>query len=375
MATKQFLCSAAAMVCALSSGSYALEISGNMESKAYATTDFEDSDVLHTLDTDLNLAISHRFNEKWSATLKLEAEGTFAKAAALYDGAFVQYTPSPNLAFKVGDISFTEGAIKYYLYDDEEKFAAGMRSHDIRGFEINAYGLQIGAGFARGKNDENGSDGIGFETYDVHLAYQLNIGRQALRAFGDYKSLQDKHLNELHSGIEVNLLFGGFGLHAVYGLHADQLSESEPKATHVILLEPNFAYGMFSIKGSALYSIVDSRKLPTVHGWNQDYYTLMNQKYEVPEFFFAYLEPGISFNNSIALGVPVEFHTNTPVRYKDVSYETIETGARLYLTPVEHLDITAVSMVKIPIGDKEEVFNNSKDNTKISFGAEMLFSF
>ena len=372
--TSSVLC-AAAFIFGMSQYAPAVEISGSMQLEAYGSSDFEGNDLIHDTDTDMDLAVTHRFNNRWSATVQMEAHGNDTKIWDFFDGAFVQYRYSDKFTVKLGDMSFVEGTFKYYGYDDEEKFAAGMRSHDVRGIEIYAYGLQLGAGFARGSNDENGSDGHGHETYDLHLAYQLDAGKQCFRIFGDYKSLQDKHLNEIHGGLDAKMLFGPASLHAVYGIHVDQLTESEPKAAHAILVEPEVKIGSFDIKGSALYTIVDSKKQPTVHGWDQDYYTLMSRKYEVPEYFFAYIEPSFIFNSALAIGIPVEYHTNSPVNYKDISYETIESGARVYLTPVENLNVTTMAKITVPIGDEDMEFNNSNDNTNFTFGAELTYSF
>jgi hypothetical protein len=67
-------------------------------------------------------------------------------------------------------------------------------------------------------------------------------------------------------------------------------------------------------------------------------------------------------------GIPVEFHTHAYDGDSDDETKTIDVGGRLYLTPVENLDITAFGMVDIPIGDND-------DDVGLRFGVETVFNF
>ena len=233
-----------------------------------------------------------------------------------------------------------------------------MAEHDIRGFEIDYNGLVFGLGFGRGGNDNPDScpedeECVGY-AYDLHLAYELGLGEHVLRPFFDYKSYQEAKHNELHAGLDANLKFGAFALHAVYGLHVDALDEKVPKATHAILGEPSLDLGTFNVKATVFYAAFD-KKTPTVHGE------------EIPEYFFVYGEPGVKINDAIALGLPLEYHTNSIV--KDAELEMFNVGLRAYFTPVEGLEVTGFAMFNIPVGD------NAGDDTGLGFGLETVFAF
>ncbi|WP_290740111.1 metal-dependent transcriptional regulator [Fibrobacter sp. UBA3718] len=260
----------------------------------------------------------------------------------------------------------SEGAFNaYYGYDDPADNAAGMKEHDIRGLEIDLAGLVLGFGFGRGDNDFADDDGA--KVYDIHAAYEFDYAGQHLRPFVDYKSFQTVQHNEFHAGVEAGLNIGGFGFRAVYGFHADYLGDDGDvvdgqdwtSTAHAFLVEPTFEVGMFDIKTTAFYAIVDRGDAA------EDASDLDNG--EIPEYFFVYAEPAFKLAEFIKLGIPVEYHTNT-MDDDDDSAATFDVGARAYITPVENLEIMAFGMVDIPVQDNE-------DDTALRFGLETVFSF
>lgn len=338
-----------------------VKFSGEVEFDAYTGDVINDDKQSHSYASTFDLNVDVKFNEQWSASAQLEADGESTDPAAIYNGAFIQYTHNDKFAVKLGDLTFSEGAfLNYYGYDDPADNAAGMAEHDIRGFEIDYSGLLFGLGFGRGDNDrqacieEDGEEACVGVAYDMHLAYELGLGEHVLRPFVDYKSYQEAKHNELHAGLDANLKFGAFGLHAVYGLHADYLGEDYPKATHAFLAEPSLEVGQVNVKGAVFYAYFDEDD-PTVHGG------------EIPEYFFAYAEPGFAIAKFLALGIPLEYHTNTTDVNEDVS--AFDVGLRAYLTPVDGLEITGFAMVDVPVGD------DADDDTGLHLGIESVFSF
>lgn len=338
-----------------------VKFSGEAEFDAYTGDVINEDTKSHTYASTFDLNVDVKFNEKWSAFVGLEADGESTDPAAIYNGAFVQYTHNEKFSVKLGDLTFSEGAfLNYYGYDDPADNAAGMAEHDIRGVEIDYSGIIFGLGFGRGDNDnqvcveEEGEESCVGVAYDAHLAYELGLGEHTLRPFVDYKSYQEAKHNELHAGLDANLKFGAFGLHAVYGLHADNLGEDSPKATHAFLAEPSLAVGNVNVKGTVFYAYFDEDD-PTVHGE------------EIPEYYFAYAEPSVSVMEALTLGLPLEYHTNTLDKNKDVS--TFDVGLRAYVTPVDGLDFTGFAMVDIPVGD------DAGDDIGLKLGLETVFSF
>ena len=338
-----------------------VKFSGEVEFDAYTGDVVNEDKKSHSYASTFDLNVDVKFNEKWSASAQLEADGETTDPGAIYNGAFVQYSPNEKFAVKFGDLTFSEGAfLNFYDYDDPADNAAGMAEHDIRGFEIDFNGLVFGLGFGRGDNDnqicveEEGEEKCVSVAYDLHLAYELGLGEHVLRPFFDYKSYQEAKHNELHTGLDANLKFDAFTFHFVYGAHIDALGEKTPKATHALLFEPALDLGTFNVKASVLYAIFNDKN-PTVHGE------------EIPEYFFVYGEPGVKINDAIALGLPLEFHTNSVDKDDDIS--TFNVGVRAYFTPVEGLEVTGFAKLDIPVGD------DAGDDTGLGFGLETVFAF
>lgn len=339
--------------------------SGEVEFDAYTGDLINDDKVNHSYATTFDLTVGVKFNDQWSAEVQLEADGENldpTEIPAVYNGAFVQYTKSENFVIKAGDLTFSEGAFQnYYGYDDPADNAAGMAEHDIRGVEVDFNSFVFGLGFGRGDNDnqvcvvEDGEESCVGVAYDAHVAYELGLGEHTIRPFVDYKSYQEPDHNELHAGVDANLKFGMVGLHAVYGLHMDNLGEDEPGATHALLVEPSLELDKINVKGSVFYAYFDE-DAPIDHGD------------ELPEYFFAYVEPSYALADFLTLGVPVEFHSNTTDVDEDKS--TFDVGVRAYFAPVEGLEMTGFAMVKVPVGDDAD-----NEDVGLNLGLETVFSF
>ena len=347
-----------------------VKFSGEAEFDAYTGDILNDDDVNHAYSTTFDLNIDVQFNSKWSAHVGLEADGLTDDPGVGYNGAYVQYKPADFFAVKLGDLTFSEGAfIAYYGYDDPAYNAAGMKEHDIRGLEIDLAGLELGIGFGRGANDrcswQDPAEDNGCKVYDAHAAYEFDYAGQHLRPYFDYKSYQQTQHNEMHAGVDAGVSIGGFAFRAVYGFHADYLMDDEDvvkgqdwtAVAHTILAEPTFNVSMFEIKTTFFYAFIDEGD-----NIDSDIYSG-----EIPEYMFAYGEPAFKFAEFIKVGIPVEYHTYT-LDKDDSSFAEVDVGGRVYISPVEHLDITALGMVNIPVQDNE-------GDTGLTFGVETVFSF
>ena len=359
------------------------KISGQAEFDAYASWRNDDEkDLYHSYASTVDVDFEVKFNDQWSALVELEADGSGTAPGAYYNGAYVQYKKNDNFALKFGDLLFAEGAFNYYRYDDPAVNAAGMAEHYIRGLELDYYGLQLGLGFSAGDGDAS-CGGVELDangnplpvndickSYDAHVAYQFDFAGQALRPFAHYRSWQEAKSNELHAGLEAALEFGPFAIHAVYGLHADNLTEDEPTATHAILAEPSFKVANVNVKGGFFYAIFDDDlSKATIHGD------------EIPEYMFAYGEADIKLMDAFTVGLLGELHTNS--RDDDADLGTLEFGTRLYFTPVDGLAVTGFAMAVLPMGDDWEKVNHGDlvttedygEDMNLKFGVETVFSF
>ena len=344
-----------------------VKYSGEVEFDAYVGNVWADDALYHSYASTFDLNFEVKFNEKWSAFVGLEADGESTSPEAVYNGAYIQYQPADFFAVKMGDLTFSEGAfVAYYDYDDPADNAAGMKEHDIRGLEIDLAGFILGFGFGRGDNDAPDTEASG-KVYDIHAAYEFDYAGQHLRPYVDYKSYQETQHNELHTGVEAGLSIGGFGFRAVYGFHADYLMDDGDvvkgqdwtSTAHAFLVEPTFEVGMFDIKTTAFYAIINKGDAAN------DVNDIDNG--EIPEYFFVYGEPAFKFAEFIKVGIPVEYHTRT-LDDNDKTAATFDVGGRIYITPIENLEITAFGMVDVSVQD-------NKDDDVLRFGLETVFSF
>ena len=359
------------------------KISGQAEFDTYINwKNDSEQDFYHTFWSTVDLDFQVKFNDQWSAQVEIEADGEGSMPSLHYNGAFIQFQPNENLAFKLGDLTYSEGAFNYYGYIDPAENAAGMVEHDVRGLEVDFYGLQFGIGLTRSESDYtcdhqnydmNGNpypkDNV-CRSFDIHGAYQFDIAGQMLRPYVHYQNWQEGEENEFHAGLDAALEFGPFAIHAVYGLHKDNITNSQPDMTHTFLAEPTFKVANVSIKGGFFYAYINEDDgNPTVH------------EPEIPEYMFAYGEGDIKFNDIITLGLVGELHTNSLSENTDLG--TLNFGLRSYFTPVDGLEVTAFAMGILPMGDdwekEDHAFNVSTEDygedLNLKFGIEAVFSF
>ena len=359
------------------------KISGQAEFDTYVNwKNDSERDFYHDFWSTVDLDFQVKFNDKWSAQVEIEADGEGTSPDVHYNGAFVQYQKNDNFAIKFGDMTYSEGAFNYYGYDDPAVNAAGMVEHDVRGIEFDLYGLQLAFGLTRSGTDfscshqyyDANTNPIPAErackSYDVHAAYQFDLAGQTLRPFVHYQNWQIEDENEFHAGLDAALEFGPFAIHAVYGLHKDNITKSNPKFTHAFLAEPTFKVANVTVKGGFFYALLDDNlEKATIHDT------------EIPEYMFAYGEGIIKFNDAFALGAVGELHTNS--LDDDTDLGTLNFGLRSYFTPVDGLDVTGFLMAVLPMGDDWEKDGHEAavstidygEDLNLKFGVEAVFSF
>lgn len=303
--------------------------------------------LLHDFSSTFDLLFEVKFNEKWSGEAAISMDDDNTNPVAAYDGAFIQYSFSDKANLKIGDMTYAEGAFRFYDYDDTGDYAAGMMDHDLRGLEVNYGGLVLAAGF--GVEDET--------AYDVHAVYALKFSGQEIRPYVNYRSYQTTEANELRAGVVANLALGEtFSAQIVYALYADALSADEPSPSHAIAVEPEFNGKTFFAKGTFYYTILDEDVATPV---------------DAPEYMFGYLEPGIHVSPSLAVGLPVEYHTMS--LDSDASLEQVLAGLKIYVTATENLSGEVFVRVGIPFGDDYEALD--AEDPYVGFGAKVAFSF
>lgn len=348
-------------------------VSGDVEAKADAyykqvdprtETNHQNNETqwLHDYSSTFNILFSVKFNDKWSAEAAISADDDNAAPGFAYDGAFARYTANDRLSIKIGDMTYAEGAFRYYDYDDTKDNAIGMRDHKIRGAEVDYGGFTVAAGLGRDDDDcgDSGADSTdtrGCTTYDAHAAYTFEFGAQSIRPYVNYKSYQTENANALRAGIVANLAFGNIlNMQAVYGFFADGLKKDSPKASHTFAVEPELTLGRFSLKATAFYAILDD-SAPT--------------PIDVPEYMFAYIEPGFAVTDVLTLGLPVEYHAMSLDDNDDLGQVFI--GPKAYLDATENLSFEAYARAFIPVG--HDYKDLKADDPYYGAGAKVNFTF
>ena len=313
----------------------------------------QDSKWFHDYSSTFDLLFQVKFYDKWSAEAAISADGDNTAPGFAYDGAFIQYQLNNNIAIKAGDFTYSEGAFRYYDYDDPGDAAAGMMERSIRGIEVDAYGFVIGAGFGADDDDCSADSAGGCTTYDVHAAYELAIGEHTIRPYVNYKSYQTENANSLRAGVTANLVFGKVAnVQLVYGLYSDALSEDSPKMSHAFTVEPEVSLGKLTIKGTAYYALLDDDDPTPV---------------DAPEYMFAYVEPIFAITDQLSLGVQGEYHTMT--LDDDADLQQVFVGPKAYYSPVEKLSMEAYFHACVPLGD------DYGDSDDVYFGAGAYVGF
>lgn len=355
-------------------GGPTFKVSGEVEFDAYADwvpgADDPDSRLGHSFASTFDLLFEVQFNEKWSAEAAISADDDGTAPGFAYDGAFIQYAHSDNLVIRGGDLTFSEGAFRYYGYDDPADDAIGMTEQDIRGVEAEIMGIYVGLGFTRGDGENEEcyeEEGVevcpeGSYAYNLHLAYELGVAGHSIRPWIDYKSYQEADHNQFRAGVTAGLVFGeNVTIQLAYGLYYDYLASDEDKTSvmnHAFAVEPEATFGPVFVKAAFYYAIIDDDG----ELQNPD----MNSN---PEYMFVYVEPGYTFNDLLSVGVAVEYHTNTLDSDEELS--TFDVGPRVYFTPVEGLEITGFILADIKLGDDW----GDDDDASVQFGVETVFAF
>ncbi len=314
----------------------------------------QDSKWFHDYSSTFDLLFQVKFNDKWSAEASISADGDETAPGFAYDGAFIQYQLNDKIAIKAGDFTYSEGAFRYYDYDDPGDAAAGMMERNIRGLELDAYGLTLGLGFGTDDDDCEASD-AGCTTYAIHAAYDISLGENLVRPYVNYKSYQVENGNSLRAGITASLVFGkAANVQVVYGLYSDALSEDSPKMSHAFAVEPELSFGKISVKGTAYYAILDDENPTSV---------------DAPEYMFAYVEPAFSLSENLSLGIQGEYHTMT--LDDDADLAQVFVGPKAYFSPTENLSFEGYVRACVPLGDDY----GDSDDVYFGAGAYAGFSF
>jgi len=289
---------------------------------------------------DVNVTVTGKITENISATIGVTSVAGTPPADLVsnadrwgtmdFDGAWVDWNTSiEGLSFSIGDLVYTFGGFNYYLYKNKgmitsEIFPRGLQAvYDMGSFSITAIG---GA-----KDDEAGSliagGIIGFKPSDMISANATIITTSA-----------DSN-TDINAGLSTVATLGpaNIKLDFAYITQGDSVGMN-------LLIEPSASFGNFSVASTFFMKIKDE-----------------SIEQDVTDDMFVYVEPGYSFSDNFAFGLPLEYHDTDLDVEKDESIWVVPT---VYIYPAKNLEwwLWGGSF----IGDTE---------TSYSVGSEVIFSF
>lgn len=283
--------------------------------------------------------------------------------ALLFDGVDITFT-TPIGSFAVGDLAYQYGKFSYYFYKRQsmitpESFTRGLKWS----LERESFSTSILAGAADTPDEILGfhyvvqSDSAG-DTLEVlteealasegnaaDLGGSTTIGLGSAGSLSLYYGLRSdmkigfKESGLVYGGLEYKASFFEEALGVKFDLGVRSLPGAERATLVSLLLEPSLKVGKFSV-AATYYQVID----PDETGASL-----------VGEDMFVYLEPGFSFTDMVAAGLPLELHANGPTS------ELADNGAfwvvpTLYVYPFEKVQWWLWGQAVVPLGEGDVGF-------------------
>ena len=270
--------------------------------------------------------------------------------ALAFDGAVVNWaTDFGTLMF--GDLVMNAGNISYYTYKRAIAYAAIMKETYTRGIGL---GLNNGASIYLGANDGNNNQA------DMYLSYEF--GSDAFKAVPFLYAALGKRNVPVKLGTDFSGAAGDLSYSGAIGMIRDP--HKDP--TYNFLFEPTYSMGDISIAASGFYSIQE-KAIADRSGFTADDVS----DFGVTDEWYVYVEPGMSFNDNFAAGLPLELHggqsTANGVTANSESFLVVPT---LYFYPIADVEVWVWGGAVIGVGDV-----NKDDDPAYSFGSEIIANF
>lgn len=316
--------------------------------------------------SELDLGLSLEFTENVSANLYVTmASGGIPAAlgsnsdrwaSADFDGFDVTFESSYG-TFSVGDLVYQYGGFNYYFYKrlsmiTPENFTRGVQYSNTFGPVTQS----VLAGVADG--DDN--------TGDIMASTEVSVGdAQAVTAI---YGVRGSALEDFGSGFDIQAglqYTGSFG--EMLSMKADVgylgLAGEERSNVITLLAEPSVSMGNFSVAGS-FYYMADGDSI------NDQIVAASALLEEEPQLLFglgdemyAYVEPGYSFTDEVAAGLPLEYHAGLLDNEDDNSFWAVPT---LYVYPADGVEWWIWGQVVVPLGEGDNAYG---------LGSEVIVNF
>lgn len=348
---------------ALNAASPQIDFSGYLDADVWA-----DLKGRYYANSELDLGMSLKFNDKVSAHVYAtvnsanNANSPGRVPAGIgnpsdrwldmkFDGFDMTFFSSIG-TFSVGDLVYQYGKFNYYYYK--------------------RLSMITPEGFTRGVRYSIGND---------HITQEVTAGISDLgETIADVQgvtnlTIAEKHLLSLSYGIQNNSMLsfstgskiftgveylGKFG--EVLSLKADfgyiNFPGEERKNVFTFLVEPLLSFGKFTTAMTA-YTMLDPDSA------NTD--LAASPLFGINDEFFFYIEPGFSFTENFAVGLPLEIHGMDLENKDDNSIWAVPT---LYIYPTENVQWWLWGQVVVPVAE-----NSAIDDLLYGIGSEIIVSF
>lgn len=212
-----------------------------------------------------------------------------------FDGAALNWAYTDDLTLHVGDLINGVGYFNYYL---NKRAAVVVGEHSVRGVGATWKGLYAATGVASANS------------WSTFVKYDYALGPNA--------TLTPAIKQTLVSGaspVEGGLSYvGTFGEYALKADAAVNYWSHDYDPGYTLLVEPSWASGPYTLSGTVFYNEKGAKPAPNVPTTTlpspaaDSVSNLLRGGRATFDDFFVYVEPGMSLNKTVSVGLPLEYH-------------------------------------------------------------------
>jgi len=345
MTKKMFPFLTGAFLTVLNAASPQIDFSGYLDGDVWA--DLKGS---YYVNSELDLGMTLKFNDKVYAHVfatvnsanNANSSGRVPAGAGnpsdrwldmKFDGFDITYS-SPVGTFSVGDLVYQYGKFNYYYYKrlsmiTQEGFTRGVR-YSIGNDHITQ---DVTAGVA--DFDETIADVQGVTSLTITEKHLLNL------SYGIQNSsrLSFSTGSKIFAGVEyLGKLKDILTLKANFGYN--NFPGKVRKNVFTLLVEPLLSFGKFTTAMTA-YTMLDPDSANTDPA--------ASPLFGIDDEFFFYIEPGFSFTEKFAVGLPLEIHGKDLEKKDDNALWAVPT---LYIYPAKNVQWWLWGQVVVPVTEK-----------------------
>jgi hypothetical protein len=329
-------------------------------------------DPMHTTGLEIDLTTTVTFNPKLNAVIYTTMNDGIVPGQGAgktwddvnFDGATLNWQFNSKTTIFVGDLIYGTGYFNYY---GNKRTAVVIGEHAVRGAGFSRNGLTVTTGAANLGADSTG--GHPSTTWSTFVKYDLALSGGTVSPSLKYTA-GVPGATPLLAGLSFDGKFGGLSLSA--DVAANYYSKTfDPGYT--VLFEPTFASGSFSLASTVFYNKKGGWSDGTNPAPNNPSTTLGPDAGEGGSLtgkplddFFVYVEPGLSFNETYAAGLPLEYH-QPDLDAKGEAGEGIWVVPTFYVYPGSGVQWWLWAGVVVPLA--------SGLDPAYSAGSEIIFKF